>query len=164
MGHKVEISKIEVQKEYLKQIFVEMLNTNIAIMRFQITMTSKEEERKGLENIVTNTKKAIEIVKGIKHYEILVSLYNRYVNMKEVYFISLCGTILNEKTTYWDTNKGFKEFIEEENKAIEEYNKQAKEKQEQIATIRKAKEEGKKVEMLFKGGKIQPVIVEEKPN
>lgn len=164
MGHKVEISKLDVQKDYLKDIFVEMLNTNIAIMRFQCTLTDKKDEKKGLENIISNTKKAIEIVKKIKHYEILVSLYNRYINSKEVYFISFCGTILNEKTTYWDTEIGFKEFLEEEKAAIEEYNKQLKEKKEQADTIRKAKEEGKKVEMLYKDGKIQPVIVEEKPN
>ena len=166
MGHNDKTSKLDVQKQRLKTIFTDMLLTNIAIMEFQLTLTDKEEDKKGLKRFIKESKKAIVIINSVVHYEILVSLYNTFLNGKEVYFTSLCK-IINNKTTIvkWDrTEKGFKLFLELENqakaKSQEEYNKRL----EQQEMIKKAKEEGKKVEMVLIDGKLQPRIVEEKTN
>lgn len=166
MGHNVKTTKLDVQKRRLKTIFTDMLLTNIAIMEFQLTLTDKEEDKKGLKRFIKESKKAIEIINSVSHYEILVSLYNTFLNGKEVYFASLCKTINNKATIVkWDrTEKGFKLFLELENqakaKSQEEYNKRL----EQQEMIKKAKEEGKKVEMVLVDGKLQPRIVEEKTN
>ena len=166
MGQKTKTSKLDVQKRKLKTVFTDMLLTNIAIMEFQLTLTSDDKDIKGLKKFIKDSKKAIEIVTSITHYEILVSLYNTFLNGKETYFVTLCKTINNKATIVkWDrTEKGFKLFLELENqakaKSKEEYEKRLAEQE----TIRKAKEEGKKVEMVYVDGKLQPRIVEEKKN
>ena len=159
------IDKIDVQKAQLKHLFIEMLLTNLAIMNFQLTLTNGKEEQKGIKKFIKDTHKAITIINSVVHYEILVSLYNTFLNGKEAYYLTLCKTI-NNKTTIvkWDrSEKGFKLFLELENqakaKSQEEYNKRVAQQE----MIKKAKEEGKKVEMVFIDGKLQPRIVEEKP-
>lgn len=157
---------IDTQKEQLKKIFVSMLETNIAIMKLQITLTEKQEEIKGLKKFINQSRKAITIINSVMHYEILISLYNTFVNGKETYFMTLCKTINNKKTIVrWDrTQKGFKEFIaleaEAKAKGKAEYEKKMKEKE----LIEKAKKEGKKIEMVYADGKLQPRIVEEQLN
>ena len=166
MGHTKKLNKIDVQKGKLKSIFNLMIATNIAIMRFQLTLTDKQDEIKGLKKFIKDSEKAQEIVSSITHYEILVSLYNTFLNGKETYFATLVKTINNKNTIRkWDrTQKGFKLFQELENqakaKSQEEYNKRI----EQQEMIKKAKEQGKKVEMVYVDGKLQPRIVEEKSN
>ena len=165
MGHNKK-DLIDVQKSRLKRVFVSLLETNIAIMDFQLTLTDKAEEKKGLKKFISESKKAIELINSVSHYEILVSLYNTFVNGKETYFVTLCKTVNNKKTIVrWDrTKKGFNEFIKLESeakaKSKAEYEKKLKEKE----MIQKAKEEGKKVEMVYVDGKLQPRIVEEPLN
>lgn len=165
MGHaKKEL--IDVQKARLKKIFVSMLETNMAVMEFQITLTDKQEEIKGLKRFVSESKKAIEIINSVVHYEILVSLYNTFLNGKETYFATLCKTINNKKTIVrWDrTQKGFKEFIALESEAKAKTKAEYEKKMQEKEMIEKAKEEGKKVEMVYVDGKLQPRIVEEPVN
>lgn len=165
MGHD-KTDKLIVQKSLLKSIFTTMLETNIEIMKFQITMTDKEEEKKGLKKYINETKKAINVIFEVRHYEILISLYNTFLNGKETYFMALCKTINDKKTiSRWDkSEKGFQEFLkleaEAKAKSKEEYEKRLKDRE----MIIKAKQEGKKVEMVLEDGKLQPRIVEEKPN
>lgn len=160
MGHK---NKINVQKEKLQELFIKMVETNIALIEFQLTLTTKKEEIKGLKGIIKRSNRAIEIIKGIEHIEILSSLYNAFMNKKEPYFVSFVCTIDRKTINKWDkTEKGFKEFLKEEEDAIEKTNAEEEEKKKTLDTIKKAKEEGKKVELLYKDGKIKPVVVEEK--
>lgn len=165
MGHQ-KVSKLEVQKGRLKSLFLTMISMNIAIMRFQLTLTNDEKEQKGLKKLIKESEKAQQIVTSITHYEILISLYNTFVNKKEILYITLVKSITNKNTiSKWDrTEKGFKEFLKLENEAIESAKEKDREQRETLEFIRKAKEQGKKVEMLFKDGKLKPVIVEEKAN
>lgn len=80
MGHKSKQGKLDVQKTKLKALFNEMISVNIAIMEFQLTLTDKEEEIKGLKHFIKESEKAQKIVNSIVHYEILVNLYNSFVN------------------------------------------------------------------------------------
>lgn len=155
--------KITKQKELLKKIFTRMLETNIEIMKFQMTLAKTSEELKGLKNFVKQSEKAIKIVQGVNHYEILVSLYNTFVNGKETYFMTLCKTI-NRKDTIlkWDrTEKGFKLFLQLESEAKAKSKEEYEKKLAQKEMIKKAKEEGKKIEMVYVNGKLEPQIVEE---
>lgn len=166
MGQKSKYDKLEVQKRKLKSVFVNMLNTNIAILDFQIALTTSKEDIKGLKKFVSESKKAIEIINSVNHYEILVSLYNTFINGKETYFCTLAKTI-NRKDTIvkWDrTEKGFKLFQKLENEAKAKSKEEYENRLKQQEMIKKAKEEGKKVEMVLIDGKLQPRIVEEKAN
>lgn len=156
------MEKSEKQKEMLKKIFVKMLETNIEIMRFQITLTDKANEIKGLKHYVKESEKAIKLIQGVRHYEILVSLYNTYINSKETYFMSLCK-IINRKDTIvkWDrTEKGFKLFQQLESEAKAKSKEEMEKKKAEQEMIAKAKADGKQIEMVFENGKITPRIVE----
>ena len=160
MGQERNNKKINVQKECLKKIFVKMIETNIAIIEFQLTLTDKKEEIKGLKNIIKRSNRAIDIVNGIDHYEILVSLYNAFINRKEPYFVSLVCTIDKKLINKWDkTEKGFKEFLKLEEESIAKSKEEEEENKKTAEIIKKAKAEGKKVEMMYVDGKIKPVVV-----
>lgn len=166
MGHNTKTNKIDVQKERLKTLFRSLIDTNIAIMRFQLTLTSDKNDIKGLKKFIKDSEKALEIVTNITHYEILVSLYNTFISGKETYFATLVKTINNKNTIVkWDrTQKGFKLFQELENQAKAKSQEEYTKRLEQQEMIKKAKEQGKKVEMVYVDGKLQPRIVEEKSN
>lgn len=166
MGHKKEIDKLNVQKERLKVVFNRLLDTEIAIMQFQLTLASEAEHIKGIKKVIKDSEKAKKIVTSITHYEILVSLYNAFVNGKESFYVMFSATInAKNKVTYWDrTKKGFQEFIKLEQEAKAQSQKDYEERLEQQEIIKKAKEEGKKIEMVFQDGKLKPIVVEEKSN
>ena len=166
MGHKKEIDKLNVQKERLKAVFNRLLDTEIAIMQFQLTLASEDEHIKGIKKVIKDSEKANKIVTSITHYEILVSLYNAFVNGKESFYVMFSATVnAKNKVTYWDrTKKGFQEFIALEQQAKAQSQKDYEERLKQQEIIKKAKEEGKKIEMVFQDGKLKPIVVEEKSN
>ena len=166
MGHKKEIDKLNVQKERLKKVFNRLLDTEIAIMQFQLTLASEDEHIKGIKKVIKDSEKAKKIVTSITHYEILVSLYNAFINGKESFYVMFSATInAKNKVTYWDrTKKGFQEFIKLEQEAKAQSQKDYEEKLKQQEIIKKAQEEGKKIEMVFQDGKLKPIVVEEKSN
>ena len=166
MGQERKQAKLDVQKVKLKRLFCSIIDTNINVMDFQLTLTDKAEEIKGLKHFIKESKKAKEIINSIVHYEILTSLYNSFLNGKESYFLSLVRTV-NRKDTIvkWDrTKKGFKEFQQKEIEARAKSEQEIKDKMAMQEMIRKAKEEGKKVEFALVDGKLQPTIVEDKAN
>ena len=166
MGQRNKSTKLDVQKLHLKVVFSRLLDAEIAIMQFQLTLASEEEHIKGIKKVIKDSEKAKQIVTNITHYEILVSLYNAFVNGKESFYVMLSSTINSKnKVTYWDrTKKGFQEFIKLEQEAKAQSQKDYEEKLEQQKIIQKAKEEGKKIEMIFQDGKLKPIIVGEEKN
>lgn len=151
------------QAEQLKAIFTKMLETNIEIMNFQITLTKKEDEIRGLKKFIRYTKKAIDIVNSVKHQDILISLYNAFLNGKETYFMSLVRTVNNKDTiTKWDkSEKGYKEFLKLEEEARAKSKEEYEKKLAEQKAIQEARASGKKVEMVYENGKLTPRIVEE---
>lgn len=166
MGHKEQKSKLDVQKERLKVVFARLLESEIAILEFQLTLTNEPEHIKCIKKIINTCNKAKRIVYGIVHYEILASLYNSFVSGKESFYVMLSSTITSKnKITYWDrTQKGFKEFIVLEEQAKAQTQKELDERMKQQEMLKKAKEDGKKIEMVFENGKLKPIIVENKTN
>lgn len=159
-------TKLDIQKQKLKRVFVSMLDSEIAIMDFQLTLATEDEHIKGIKKVIKDSEKAKNIIYGIVHYEILVSLYNTFVNGKESFYVMLSSTINSKnKVTYWDkTKKGFQEFVKLEQEAKAQCQKDYEERLEQQKIIQKAKEEGKKIEMIFQDGKLKPIIVDDKAN
>ena len=164
MGHREQKSKLDVQKERLKVVFARLLESEIAILEFQLTLTNEPEHIKGIKKIINTCNKAKRIVYGIVHYEILASLYNSFVSGKEQYYIILVESIY-KNVKKWDTTKqGFDEFKILDDEARNKFNADKKEREEQQLAIKKAREEGKKVDFVFENGKIKPVILEDEPN
>lgn len=166
MGHRVKKDIPSVQKERLKSVFQCLLASTKEILRFQLTLTQKEEEIKGIKKLIKKCDKAQEIIASVKHIEILVSLYNSFIAHKENYYVLLSSTITSKNTfTRWDrTEKGFKEFLECEKLARAKSKEEYEQKQKQQEMLKKAKEEGKKIEFAYKDGKLEPIIVSDKPN
>ena len=166
MGHKANIDKLSVQKTKLKCVFNALLETEIRIMDFQLTLTDDAETQKAIKKVIKDSRKAQEIVTKITHYEILVSLYNAFVNNKESYYVMLSATInAKNKITRWDrTEKGFKEFLLLEQQAKAQTQKELEERKQQQEMLQQAKKDGKKIEFAYENGKLKPIIVETKPN
>ena len=166
MGHKMKRTQNDVQKQQLKSIFNLMLATTREILRFQLNLVKNEDEKKGIKKLMRNCDKAQEIVATINHIEILISLYNSFISQKESYFVMLSATINRKKLIdKWDkTEDGFKEFVELETQARAKSKEDYEEKLKLQEMMQKAKQDGKKVEMIYKDGKLQPTIVEDKPN
>lgn len=149
------------QREHLQNIFLSLIDSEISILQFQKSIAKEQKDKSGLNKMINKGKKAKNVICDLRHTEILVSLYNSFVNGKEPFFVSL-ERVLNSKITQkWDkTDKGFKEFLLAEEEARAKSKKDAEEKAKQKEFIANARENGKKVEMIYKNGKLTPVIVE----
>ena len=150
------------QREHLQKIFTKLLESEIEILQFQKSISKSQKDKDGLNKMINHGRKAIKTICDLKHTEILVSLYNSFVNGKEPFFVSLERVINAKITQKWDkTDKGFKEFLLAEEEARSKSKKEAEEKVKQKEFIANARENGKKVEMIYKDGKLKPVIVED---
>lgn len=150
------------QIEYLKDLFSKFLETEIAILKFQKSLSKRGKDRKGIDTMIKNGEKAIETIRDLKHIEILTSLYNSFLAHKEHYFIMFAKVVNSENTEKWDkTEDGFKEFLELEESAKAKSQEELEEKKKQAELIVNARKEGKKIEMILENGKLKPIIVED---
>ena len=166
MGQRVKQSKADVQKQRLKNAIISVLQANESIMTFHKTLVSDEKSLKIINKSIKQSRKAMLIINQVKHIEILQSLYNALLSGKENYF-ALFGSVILAKNNVirWDTTeKGFNEFLKLEAEAKAKSKKEYEEKLKEQELIKKAKEEGKKVEYAYVDGKMKPYIVEDKPN
>ena len=149
------------QREHLQNIFLSLIDSEIAILQFQKSIAKDKKDKSGLNKMINKGKKAKNVICDLRHTEILVSLYNSFVNGKEPFFITIERTINHKNTQKWDkTEKGFKEFVELEEQAKAQSKAEYEEKLKQKEMIENAKKQGKKIEMVFENGKLTPVIVE----
>ena len=155
-----------VQKERLKEVIIGLLNANIEIMKFHKTLTNEEKSVRTLNRSIRQSNKAIGIVREVEHIEILQALFNSFVAGKENYFVMLGSTICSKNNVIrWDkSEKGFQEFVRLENEAHAKTKQEYEERLKQQEIIKKAKEDGKKIEFAYKNGKLEPIIVSEKTN
>lgn len=163
MGHK-KTNKSDVQKLKLKQTLKSMCDVAISTLDFELTLIDDPEQQKKIKNIISTCKKAKEKIDQVRHIEILMSLFNAFITGKEQYFVVTALTINKDVKKFDSTEKGFKEFLRLEEESRAKFEKEQQEKKELQEKIAKAKEEGKKVEMTYVNGKVEPVIIEEKPN
>lgn len=146
-------------------MLISLANTNIAIMEFNLTLMSNEKDIEITKKVIRMSKKAISIIKDVKHNEILVDLYNSFIAGNMPLFIAFVRTVTQSKIKRWDnTKKGFNEFLQARANAIAKSEEELKAKKEEQERIAKARAEGKNVELMYKDGKVKHVIVEEKPN
>ena len=148
----------------IKDIVIAMLKVNIANLEFQKSVSEVKEHKKTFTKLINHTIKSMELVRNIKHEDILVNIYNSFVHGHEAFYIALSESVY-KNVKRWDTTAiGYKEFKELEKEAIEKTDKEIAEKKKLADTIKKAKAEGKKIEYMFVDGHIKPVIVDDKLN
>lgn len=164
MGREMKNKGI-VQNARLKTMLCSLLETTIAIMQFNLTLVKNVNDIKITKKVIQESKKAIEIIRNVKHNEILVDLYNSFIVNNMAFFVSATRVMSDtKKIKHWDTDKGFKDFIKAREIAFAKCDKELEEKKKEQEMVEKAKAEGKNVELMYKDGKIKHVIVEEKPN
>lgn len=155
---------LEKRKESIVHILTKLMETNIELMTFYKHIASDDKSRKVCAKSIRQSKKAIEILPQIEHTDILVSLYNTLISGKENIFVMGASIISSKKTQYFDkTKKGYKEFLMLEEEAQKKNNEEREKTLKEQEFIKKAKEQGKKIEYIMDKdtGKMKPVIVEE---
>lgn len=157
------MDKKELQKGKLKSVISMLLATEIALFEFEYTLMDNEQDKQACKKLISESKKAQEIVYKVKHVEILTSIFNTFLGNRETYFIGLSHSIV-KNVRKWDTQKGFKEFLLLEKQAREQHQSEQQERENYQKIIEQAKKEGKKVEMIFENGKIKPIVVEPPKN
>ena len=156
------------ERQELTNLIIKALQLNIDNCLFMKNLyKGNKNSQKVFNKSILQSKKSLVLVKEIKHIEILRAVYGDIVGRSSG-ILMLCGTeICSKQLKIWDNSeKGFKEFLElqEENQKI--MAQKLKEKQESAEIMKKAKEQGKKVEMLYDtvAKKVRPVVMEEKNN
>ena len=163
MGLEEKLPKSRVQ---LQKTLTTLAIAYIEICKLHKILTDDPKQKEICDKGVKTAKRFIKLVENIKHTDIMWSIYKTFINGKESLFTLMLATSIRKDTVkHWDsTEKGYKEFVEMEETAKKEYEKELEEQKKKAEMLKKAKEEGKKVEYVMKNGKLEPTIVEEKPN
>lgn len=152
------------EKDKLKKVFISLINVGVALFEIHLSLVEKEKDKQPLKQLLKDCKKAVDIINGIEHVEILVGLYNSFVAQQETYFALLVKTVVKKDgkrnvINYWDkTKKGFEEFLRLEKEAISKTKEELEEKEAERKAIAKAQAQGKKVEFMLVDGKMKPII------
>ena len=93
-------------------------------------------------------------------------LYSTFIGNNIIAYSVSGKVVLSQKLKEYDTDEGFAEFLEMVESQKREQEEKIKQRQDNMNAIKKAKEQGKKVEMVWdKDTKtVKPMIVEEKVN
>lgn len=162
--NKVQISDL-VRKRHLKEILSNYFHTAISFYEY-MKRTGDRKTKRLCTKTIHNLEQAIIKVNETKHIEILDYYYTLCIAPNFQVYAVVGSLASSPKMSYYDTDIGISEFrgiLEEQKKVAEE---KAKEKAESQEAIKKAKEQGKKVEMVWDNEKkkLKPVILDEKEN
>lgn len=154
------------KRDYLVRIINTYLTTAETIMLYLKDNATDRSSKLTCNKSIREIEQAKVFVNEVKHIEILEYLYGTFIGNSVIAY-SVSGKIINSKKLhYFDSENGFDDFLKmiEENKqkALEKEKKQ-KETQEML---KKAKEEGKKVEYVYdkETKTTRPMIIEDKPS
>lgn len=160
-------------KEYIERnklitLITSAIKLNISNCEFmKVLYKGNKEVILTLNKSIRDSNKALEKVNKIVHIEILRDVYGSMVGQMHGYLM-LGGTLIcsTQLERFDKTEKGFKKYklIQEENKKATE--QKIKQRNEYIESVKKAKEQGKKVEMMYDPTtkSMRPVIMESKEN
>ena len=155
-----------VKRQYLIKIVVYHLETSKALMEYLRANAETKEGKEVCTKSIKEISLAIQRVYKVKHTEILEYLYGMFVGNNAIAY-SVSGKIVNSKTLkYYDTQKGLKEFKQKIAEQKQEELDREQKRKDSVEALKKAKEMGKKVEMVYdKDTKsAKPMIVEDKDN
>jgi len=160
------MTKQDKKRQHLLNIIKDFLKTSKSLLEYYKFSADTKKAKLICNRSLKSIEKALVSVNEIKHIEILEYLYSAFIGNNAIVY-SVSGNFINsKKMKHYDTDKGFKEFMDfiEEQKKLEQEREQKRKESEEA--IKKAKELGKKVEMVYDNGtkSVKPMVVEEKPN
>lgn len=152
-------------KNKLKRCLINLLKLNLTVIDLYETTTDDEKVLETYKRARNDTLHSIEVIKGIKHEEILMEIYSSFVIPYESVLANVGVFLANENgPELWDSSedefKKFQDLVESNRK---EYEKEQEEKRKTQELIAKAKQDGKKVELVYDEStkKMKPIVVEE---
>ena len=150
------------KREYLINIISSYLTTNLTMMSFLREQAPNSHAKRVCTKNIKTTQKAIQYLYEIKHLDILEYIYSSFVGNNIMAYSVSPKMVLSPKIKEWDIEEHHQEFVDyvEELRIYEE--RKAQERQESQLAIQKAKEQGKKVEMVYdkEQKKVVPVILD----
>ncbi len=154
------------KKDYLIGIIESYLKTAKSLMEYYHAIASTRKAKLICNKSIKSIETAINHLRQIKHIKVLEYIYSTFIGNNVIAYSISGQVVMSKKMLEYDTDEGIKELeelIEENRKKAIEKEKQRKENAEAIA---RAKEQGKKVEMVWdKDTKTaKPMIIEEKDN
>ena len=148
--------------DYKIEILTKVIETHISMICMYKDKTKDEKNIAICNKSIRISKKAIRMLKEIKHKEIIEAIYDTLIFRNENWFSFIAPVVASKNTKRWDSSeKGFQEFLYENEKAQQKY----KEEQEEIARnkeiIAKAKENGDKIEWIkdTTTNRMKPIVV-----
>lgn len=154
------------KKDHLLKIISAYLDTAQELLSYLKDSADTKVGKRTCSKSIKSIEQAKVHLHTIKHIEVLDYLYSTFIGNNVIAY-SVSGKLVNaKKLKEYDTEQGvleLKELMEEaRQKAIEK----EKAKQEQMTAIKKAQEQGKKVEMVYdkETKTAKPMIIEEKSN
>lgn len=157
---------MEKKRKYLINFLQKYLETSVALMEYYKSVATTRKEKYVCNKSIKSSLQAIDHLRQIKHIEILEYLYSTFVGNNVIAYSVSGKIVLSNKLKEYDSDNGIQEFREMVENQKKEKEQKEKQRQETLNAVRKAKEQGKKVEMVWdKDTKTaKPMIVEEKVN
>jgi len=157
---------MEKSRKYLINFIQKYLETSVALMEYYKSVANTRKEKYVCNKSIKSCKQAIDHLRQIKHIEILQYLYSTFVGNNVIAYSVSGKIVLSNKLKEYDSDSGIQEFREMVETQKKEREQKEKERQETLNAVRKAKEQGKNVEMVWdKDTKTtKPMIVQEKVN
>ena len=154
------------KRKHLIKVIQTYLETSIALMEYFKSVATTRKEKYVCTKSIKSSLQAINHLREIKHIEILDYLYSTFIGNNIIAYSVSGKVVLSQKLKEYDTDEGFAEFLEMVESQKREQEEKIKQRQDNMNAIKKAKEQGKKVEMVWdKDTKtVKPMIVEEKVN
>lgn len=152
----------KLERELLIDTIKKALQLNINNCIFLKEMNKEHKEvLETLDKSIEQSLKAFDLLKDIEHLEILRAIYNDYVNKIASHLLMGGALVCSPKIQEWDKSEiGFREFTIANKEALKIAKQKAKEQEENRLAIEKAKEEGKKISMVYdpQTKQLKPVI------
>ena len=149
------------KKEILSKALISFLNCAETMVELQKSQAKTKEEKSSCNKLIKRIRKFIELVPQYKHEEILKYLYESFISPMNMAFIYVPTLIVSKQLLKKDRNeKEFKQFLNDLNEQKQKAKVLSEERIKTQEAIKKARQEGKKVEMMYQDGKIKPVILE----
>lgn len=166
--NKEVITKISDKKkrEFLIAIIEFYLKTARSIMEYYKAVATTRKAKLVCTKSIKNADNAINHIRQIKHVEVLEYLYSCIIGNNVIAYSISGQLILSKQLQEYDTDEGVKELVEIMKKNKEKEFEQLKKREETLTAVRKAKEQGKKVEMVYDPTTktTKPMIVEDGEN
>ena len=154
------------KRECLIEIIENYLKTSKSLLEYYKLVAETRKGKLTCTKSIKSIDQAITHLRQIKHIEILEYLYATFVGNNAIVY-SVSGKVVNSpKLVEYDTEEGFKGFLEMLEEQKQQRIEQEKKRKESAEALEKAKAMGKKVEMVWdKDTKTaKPMIVEEETN